>query len=264
MITSSSNAQIKNITALQKLSRERKRQGLFVAEGRKMCLEAPRHLMEKLYVTESYMAENPLEEFLGVPLEVVKDSVFHAMAETKTPQGILALMKREERTLSDVLSGLEEAPLLLALENLQDPGNLGTIVRSAEGAGVSAILLSPGCVDIYAPKVTRSTMGSLFRVPFVLSEDFPGDLNELKRRGITRYAAVLEKSRVYTEPDYQSPCAFLIGNEGNGLTREAVAAADERIRIPMGGKLESLNASVAASLLIYEARRQRTNGENRG
>ena len=240
MITSSSNAQIKNITALQKLSKERKRQGLFVAEGRKMCLEAPRQLMEKLYVTESYAAENSLEEFAGVSVELVKDSVFHAMAETKTPQGILALMKREDRRLSDVLAGEKEAPLILALENLQDPGNLGTILRSSEGAGVSAVLLSPGCVDIYSPKVTRSTMGSLFRVPFVLSEDF-----------------LWEKSRVYTEPDYASPCAFLIGNEGNGLSHEAVALADERIRIPMGGKLESLNASVAASLLIYEARRQR-------
>ncbi len=257
MITSSSNAQIKNITALQKLSKERKRQGLFVAEGRKMCLEAPRQLMEKLYVTESYAAENSLEEFAGVSVELVKDSVFHAMAETKTPQGILALMKREDRRLSDVLAGGKEAPLILALENLQDPGNLGTILRSSEGAGVSAVLLSPGCVDIYSPKVTRSTMGSLFRVPFVLSEDFLGDLAELKKRGVTRYAAVLEKSRVYTEPDYASPCAFLIGNEGNGLSHEAVALADERIRIPMGGKLESLNASVAASLLIYEARRQR-------
>ena len=262
MITSTSNSQIKNLNALLKLSRERKKQGLFVAEGLRMCREIPEELLQRLYLSESFAGRDSFfrEKYGEENCEIVKDSVFSAVSDTQTPQGVMALVKSRRPEPMELLSlspADGEKPLFLVLENLQDPGNLGTILRTAEGAGVTGIFLSPGCVDLYSPKVCRSTMGSLFRVPVAFPEDFPGLLSAMKERGIRLYAAVLQESVPYDEPDYREASAFLIGNEGNGLTEETVRAAQGRIRIPMRGQVESLNASVAASLLMYEARRQR-------
>ena len=139
----------------------------------------------------------------------------------------------------------------MVLEDIQDPGNLGTIFRTAEGAGASGIILSEGCVDIYNPKTVRATMGSLYRMPFIYSHELSETIGKLKAAGLTVYAAHLKGERSYDEIDY-SDSAFLIGNEGNGLKDETAALADTYIRIPMEGSLESLNASVAASVLMYE------------
>ena len=150
---------------------------------------------------------------------------------------------------------LIEKPIFL--ENIQDPGNLGTILRTAEGAGIDGIIMNKGTVDIYNPKVVRSTMGSIFRVPFMYCDDIMGKVDELKKSGVKVYAAALGGTRNYSEPDYTRPSAFAIGNEGNGLTDEMINAADERIKIPMLGKVESLNAANAAGILMYEAFRQK-------
>ena len=142
------------------------------------------------------------------------------------------------------------------MDNLKDPGNLGTIFRTAEAAGVTGIILSSDCVDIYNPKVVRSTMGAVLRMPFLYVEDLPGAIGELKKEGLLVYAAHLAGERAYDE-DYTTGCAFLIGNEGNGLRDEVAACADRRILIPMCGRAESLNAAVAAAVLMFEAGRQR-------
>ena len=134
---------------------------------------------------------------------------------------------------------------------------MGTIVRTAEGAGASGVLMSGNCVDIYNPKTIRSTMGSIFRVPFFYAEDFYEDLSRLKAHNVRLYAAHLEGSMEYTTTDYRGKTAFLIGNEGNGLTSQAAAMADARIRISMCGNVESLNAAIATSVLLFEAKRQR-------
>ena len=153
--------------------------------------------------------------------------------------------------------GEKEHPLFLVLEDLQDPGNMGTIFRTAEGAGVDGIFMSTNCVDIYNPKVIRSTMGSVYRVPFVYVEDLPAVLDSLKDYGITAYAAHLEGKNRYDQECYRKGTAFLIGNEGNGLREEVAERADIRIRIPMEGQVESLNAAIAAAVLMFEAGRQR-------
>ncbi|MDE7037602.1 MAG: RNA methyltransferase, partial [Lachnospiraceae bacterium] len=160
-----------------------------------------------------------------------------------------------EYALPEVTGG--ERPLVAVLDHLQDPGNLGTIFRAAEGAGVTGIVMDRECVDIYNPKTIRSTMGSVYRMPFCYVEDLPDAVREMKENGILTYAAHLEGRRDYDEEDYRRPCAFLIGNEGNGLTREVAQLADAYIRIPMKGQVESLNAAVAASVLMFEAARQR-------
>ena len=166
-------------------------------------------------------------------------------------------MERRDYRMPDILGAEPAKAHVLVLDNLQDPGNLGTIFRTAEAAGVTGIILSSDCVDIYNPKVVRSTMGAVLRMPFLYVEDLPGAIGELKKEGILVYAAHLAGERAYDEEDYTTGCAFLIGNEGNGLRDEVAACADRRILIPMCGRAESLNAAVAAAVLMFEAGRQR-------
>lgn len=256
MITSASNGQIRNLIQLQKKGKVRREQDVFVAEGIKMYREAPRELVEKVYISKSFSEKAEAAELLGCRnLEIVEDRVFQMAADTKTPQGILAVIRRQHYTMQQVTAG--ERPLLMLLENLQDPGNLGTILRTGEGAGVTGVIMSADTVDIYNPKTIRSTMGSVYRMPFCYTEDLRQAAEEMQAKGITIYAAHLKGIRDYDAPDYRKGCAFLIGNEGNGLTEELASRADEYIRIPMCGQVESLNAAVASAVLMYEAFRQR-------
>ena len=277
MITSTSNAQIKELAKLQKKSRLRDERRIFLVEGPRMVEEIPKERIERLYISESFERKNPayIRE-LGVPAEVLSDTVFSYVSDTKNPQGILAVVKRLEDTMEDVLgksaskceekSGEKEknpenhqirVPHVIVLDNLQDPGNLGTIFRTAEAAGATGILLSSDSVDVYNPKVIRSTMGAVFRMPFFYVKDLPAAVKSLSSQGIRTYAAHLNGKNAYDEEDYTKGCAFLIGNEGNGLRDEVSECADCLIRIPMCGKAESLNAAVAAAVLMFEAGRQR-------
>ena len=185
----------------------------------------------------------------------MKDSVFRQMCDTKTPQGILTVLKLPVWTEEDVLGG--DSPLVMVLEDLQDPGNAGTILRTGEGAGVKGVLLTKTCVDITNPKVIRSTMGSIYRIPFLYVEDVVSLKKKLADRGIRTFAAHLKGENSYDREDYRGGTAFFIGNEGRGLTDSAAETADCLIRIPMCGKVESLNAAMAAGILMYEASRQR-------
>lgn len=258
MITSVSNKQIKNLLKLQKSSRARKDAGLFIIEGIRMFREVPVEQLDKIYVTEAFYEKNR-ELFEGrTPDELVAENVFEKLSETKTPQGVLATVRMKKYHLDDMLK-TKEHPLFLVLENLQDPGNLGTILRTGEGAGVDGIIMSHDTVDIYNPKVVRSTMGSLFRMPFCYVEDMDEAVKKMKEKKITIYAAHLSGKEFY-EKDYRKGTAFLIGNEGNGLSDHLTGQADEKIRIPMMGKVESLNAAIAATLMSYEVLRQRQTG----
>ena len=259
MITSASNTQVKNIIQLNQKAKARREQGLFVAEGRKMFGEAPRDWISKVYVTESLTSDSSLMEQISMlpegKAEIVADHVFRQMCDTKTPQGILTVLRKPVWTIQDILRG--DSPLIMILEDLQDPGNAGTILRTGEGAGVSGILLTKTCVDITNPKVIRSTMGSVYRMPFLYVESVVSLTQELKDRNIRTFAAHLHGKNSYDQESYTGGTAFLIGNEGKGLTDEAAESADCLIRIPMCGKVESLNAAMASGILMYEAARQR-------
>lgn len=257
MITGSSNQQIKNIAALTKRAKERKNQGLFVVEGRKMFEEAPREWVECIYVSESFLAEPGAEALLeGRAYEVVADTVFRSVSDTVTPQGILCLVRMPHYGLPELLRG--ERTNLLILESIQDPGNLGTMLRTGEGAGITGVVMNRTTADIFNPKTIRSTMGSIYRVPFYVAADLPGEIARLKEQGVQVCAAHLRGTRRYDEADYRRATAFLIGNEGNGLSDEIAGLADTYIRIPMDGQVESLNAAISAAILMYEAKRQRT------
>ena len=256
MITSTSNVQIKEITALLKKSKERKEKKVFVIEGRKMfeeiCQDKSR--VVKAYFSDSYVKEQYEGKTMPeVPYEIVADSVFTAMAETVTPQGVLAIVKMPEYSLDDMIAN---AGTMVLLENLRDPGNLGTIIRTAEAAGVSGVILSKESVDIFNPKVIRSTMGAVYRVPFLYVEDFMALLTELREKDVRLLAAHLQGKKTFDKADYSGKVGILIGNEANGLSKEASELANEKVLIPMAGSVESLNAAVAAALLMYEAFRK--------
>ena len=261
MITSLHNKSIKETAALIAKKKERDRRGLFVVEGMKMFGEAPAERISQVYLAES--AEKEVyaryeEKLSGLPCEIVSDEVFGKLSDTVTPQGILCLVRQFSYTIEDMLSGKEKKQLLfIILEDIQDPGNLGTIFRTAEAAGADGIIMSRQTVDVYNPKTIRSTMGSVYRVPFLYVEDLSSIIKRIREQGVSVYAAHLKGSDYDTGQDYRKSTAFLIGNEAKGLREETAACADDLVRIPMEGQVESLNAAVASSILLYEAHRQR-------
>lgn len=281
MITSLTNGRIKHAIQLREKRSLRNQEGLFVAEGFKMFEEAPLQKIKEIFCREDIwqqMEESfhkaPFDKYgqlfqkiqqcvdAGVVVEQVSKEVFRKLSDTQTPQGIFFVMEQMEYLLPELLGtdrekGAKDIPLFLVLEDVQDPGNLGTMIRTAEGAGATAVLMSKETVDIYNPKTIRATMGSLYRVPFLYIEHLADAIGLLKQSGISVYAAHLKGQKSYREISYRSGSAFLIGNEGNGLREETAALADEYVLIPMAGKLESLNAAVAAALLMYEAQMQK-------
>ncbi len=259
VISSLSNPQMKNLTLLQKKAKEREEQGIYVIEGIKMFDEAKElGLLVKAYASESFFREK-FEEcpgyFDGLDFEIITDGLFKEVSDTKTPQGVMGTVRFSQYQPEDLLK--KENACLLLLEDIRDPGNLGTMIRTAEGAGITGIISSSASVDYYNPKVIRATMGSIYRVPFCQVEDFYQMLQLIKEQGITIYAAHLQGIPYDTEGSFCKKCAFLIGNEANGLSERASGQADALIKIPMAGKVESLNAAVAAAILMYEAARQR-------
>lgn len=262
-ISSSSNPQIKKLALLQKKAKARKEQGLFVVEGIKMLVEAKdAGLLVKAYMSESFYQDmtNKTDFPIDLEYELVTDPIFKQVTDTMTPQGILGIVKVPIYTLEQLRGKADD--FFLILEDIRDPGNLGTIIRTAEGAGVTGIIMNSSCADILQPKVVRSTMGSIYRVPFYEVKDFIGVLTKLKDQGYKLYAAHLSGVSYDTKDNFLGRCGLLIGNEANGLSEEASGLADRLIKIPMSGQVESLNAAIAAAILMYEAARQRRSTSN--
>lgn len=261
MISSTGNGKVKKVAALSKKARYRKETGLYVVEGPKMFAELPKEWIDSVYVTEHIRKTQTeiAKKLKGLDcVETVTEDVLKAMSDTETPQGILAVVRQSRYEMKDILKGQGKRHLVI-LETIQDPGNLGTIIRTAEGAGVSGILMDKDTADIYNPKVIRSTMGAVFRMPFVYVDDLEKCLIELKQLGTCLYAAHLEGAKAYDQEDYTGDTGILIGNEARGLSDGVAAMADSQVRIPMAGKVESLNAAVAAAVLMFEVARQRRN-----
>lgn len=259
MISSDSNAQIKEIARLQKNARERRKKGLFVAEGMKLVMEAAKYgRLRQIYVSETAMeglSEEAGELFGQYPVEIVADAVLKSVSGTVTPQGILGLVSIPSYELEEMIK--DERRAFLLLDDLRDPGNLGTIMRTAEGAGMSGVIMSRGCVDLFNPKVVRSTMGAVFRVPFCYAGDLTDVIAMLKQKKIPVYGAAMQGSVVYDEVDYREGAAIVIGNEANGISDTVAGQLSAKVRIPMAGSLESLNAAVSAAVLMYEVARQK-------
>ncbi len=260
MIESRANPRIKALAVLIKKKKARDEEGVFAAEGRRMFSEAPEDMIREIYVSQSFLMQfgnDPgiKEKLERCGFEVLSDEVYKYISDTQTPQGIMCIVRQKRYTQEEVMSGPE--PFLLFVEDIQDPGNLGTMIRTGEGAGVTGVIMSEGTVDIYNPKTIRSTMGSVFRMRFCQVPDMKAAVLEARKAGISVYAAHLKGERPYDEPDYRKACGFIVGNEGAGISEDTARSATELIRIPMKGEVESLNAAVAATVIMYETARQR-------
>jgi RNA methyltransferase, TrmH family len=256
VVSSRANARVKQLRAAFE-GRARLSGGLVAIEGDHLLEEALRGgvVLKTVFVSEQRAVPRMVPR--GVEVMRLTEEVFASVAETQTPQGVAALMVPPVRVLEDVM-GSAAGGLILVAAGVQDPGNLGTLVRSAEAFGVCGVLTTPGTVSAWNQKALRASVGSVFRVPVVAVG--ASELEELKRRGVKLIAAVgADDFGVVAaqEVDFTSACALMIGNEGSGLAEEWMKICDARVTIPCPGQVESLNAGVAGSVLLYEASRQR-------
>ncbi len=250
-IDSAHNKIIKEINSL-KNKRDREKKGLFVLEGERLVSEINSEWNVKyIAVSESFTGKAEAERVYRI-----KDSLFEKISDTVTPQGILAVCEIREFSVEDI--DYSNDPFFVILENVTDPGNMGTIIRTADAAGADGIFVTKGCVDIYNPKVIRATMGSVFHLPIYRNVNGTQVVRELKNNGIVTLGAHLKGEKTPYEINMTKGCAVIIGNEANGLSDEISSEADHLVKIPMPGKAESMNAGIAAGILIYEAVRQRT------
>lgn len=253
-ISSRTNARVKQLRAAFEGS-ARLSGGLAAIEGEHLLAEAMRSgiALKTLFVSEHRTVPSEISRETEV-LRLTSD-VFRSAVETPSPQGIAALIHPPAFVLEDALNG---TPLLLIAAGLQDPGNLGTLVRSAEAFGATGVLTTPGTVSAWNQKALRASVGSVFRMPVVAAT--LDDVAGLRQRGVWLLAAVgaaCPRAKSAHDADFVRPCAVMIGNEGAGLGAEWMQLSDEQLTIPCPGPVESLNAAVAGSLLLYEASRQR-------
>jgi len=258
MLTSSQNPKIQAVRKLQAQAKQRRQEQAFVVEGVRLVEEAwAAGWQARLVLYSSELSERGqqlVRQFrsVGAPLEEVSPGVLAAASDTPAPQGILAVLETHTLALPAALD------FVLIPDGVRDPGNLGTLLRTAAAAGVQAVLLPPGTVDPWSPKVVRSAMGAHFRLP-VLELDWEQIRTALD--GLQVYLADSGGGLAYTAADLRQPLALLIGGEAEGAGAQGAALANERLHIPMPGPTESLNAAVAAAILMFETARQRKDSD---
>jgi len=230
--------------------------GAFMAEGEHMAQEA----LRTGYARALIVAEGKLERYdglisdaagQGLPVYLISPRALDAIADTRTPQGVFCqcAAPRSDRPV--------EAPLCAVLQDVQDPGNVGTVLRTLDAIGNGCCVLTRGCADPLSPKALRATMGAVFRVPFYLTDDLPSALADLRARGCRLMAGALDGTPFYDRPEDPDRVCLLIGNEGRGLSGDVRAMADISVRLPMQGGAESLNAAVAFAVMAYDVLRRR-------
>ena len=257
-ITSLQNPKIKLLLQLQQKSSERRKAGLFVVEGRRElmhCLETGFEVVCVFWCPAVETGTEPLPALPdGVRVFEVSKAVYEKVAYRGSTEGIIAEVRERQLSLTDLR--LPEQPLVVVLERVEKPGNLGAVLRSADAAGVDAVIVCDPLTDLYNPNLIRSSVGAFFSVPCVACTS-EACIGFLKQRGIQILTAQLQDSHLYYDTDMRRPTAIVMGTEATGLTSQWREAADAHIRIPMLGRIDSLNVSVSAAVLMYEAVRQR-------
>ena len=255
-ITSARNERIRQVLELQEKSRTRRALGLFVVEGRRElehCLEAGYEL-DSVFWCPEILPELPQELIGDVPVSELTAELYGKIAYRGGTEGLVARVKARPHTLEDL--ALKENPLIVVLESVEKPGNLGAVFRSADAAGADAVIICDPLTDLYNPNLIRSSIGGVFTVQSAVC-DSASAISWLKARGMKILTAQLQDSSWYYDVDMKGGTAIVIGTEATGLTEQWREAADAHIRIPMLGALDSLNASVSAAILLFEAVRQR-------
>jgi len=263
MITSKSNPAIKEIRLL-KQAKYRHARGEYFIEGVRLVEEALQQAVPvrkiahspRLMKTErgAELLSTARKKIPGAEWLYLSDEVLAITSDTQSHQGVLAVLKVKERSWEELW---QREGIIILLYELQDPGNLGTIFRVADAGGAAGLILGQGTMDPYNPKVVRASMGSLFRLPFLVIQDFGSCLKILRTKGYRILASVIRGEPSFWEVDFSRPTAVLFGQEGAGLSKDLVGAADGSFTIPMSPSAESLNVAMAAGLVIYEAWRQK-------
>ncbi len=223
----------------------RRETGCFLVEGRRMVEEA----LASSFPVQAVLVQEGVEcpQGLPMPVYVLPEHVLAAVCDTKTPQGIAAIVGMKHQTAL--------GRRIVALDGVQDPGNVGTIIRTADAAGLDGVLLSSQCADVFSPKVLRATMGSIFRMNIRVTDDLPQELTSLRSAGYSVLSSQLDGTPFYERQNVADHFALIIGNEGNGVSEAVQQTATHRVRLPMRGGAESLNAAIAAAIMMYELMR---------
>ncbi len=262
-ITSPQNTQIKNLKHLEKAS-ERRKQSRFIIEGLRETVLAFRagYEIEVLFVCENVLkrdGEYSLGEISNQKSTIksfeISESVYQSLAYRETTEGVIAIAKPQQHTLDNLL--LKNSPLVLVIEAVEKPGNLGAMLRTADAAGVDAVIICDGKTDLYNPNVIRSSIGTVFTNQVAVCEAADA-ISYLRQSNITTYAAELSATNYYYQHNFKQATAIVVGTEATGLSAMWMKAANEHIKIPMLGKIDSLNVSVSAAVLLFEAVRQRS------
>ena len=244
-IQSVSNPQVKQWKKLL-TKKERDKSGVFLVEGFHLVEEA---LKQGEQVQEIMVSEQvglpPRWDSGSTPVTLISDEISKLLSDTETPQGIYAVCR-----YSNIKEAVLDAKTFLLIDAVQDPGNLGTMIRTADAAGIDAVVVGRGSVDIFNPKVLRSAQGSHFHIP-IISGDLTGWIGKLSEKNIPVYGTALEKASVYTETTPSDRFALIVGNEGNGVSKEILSNTTANLYIPIYGKSESLNVAVATGVLLY-------------
>ncbi len=267
MITSPTNTRMKEVRLLRQ-AKYRRARGEYFIEGIKLMEEALRHSEPVRQVVYSPQLEKVKRgvELLSlvrknlpqVEWVYISDAVMESIADTQNHQGILAVLKKKEQSWAELW---KREGIILLLHELQDPGNLGTILRTADAGGAAGAVLSAGTADPYNPKAVRATMGSIFRLPFLTEQDISECLRILRSRNFRVWAATPQGRQSLWEADFSRPAAVLLGQEGGGLPESLIALCDGSLTIPMKSGMDSLNVAMAAGLIVYEALRQKSRAE---
>lgn len=261
-IVSRDNPKIKNLVKLISSKKERQAQNSYVIEGVRSCADAFKDRAQgRLRIVGVFSTSEALDKCRtmldadifemgtnGVLMQVISKELALKISDEGNTQGIFAVAQMRDRSLPERLDGSR----YLVLDNLQDPGNLGTVLRTADAVGLDGVILTNSCCELYNPKTVRSTMGSLSRVNIYIENDFEKVLNCLKSSGARIVASVVKEGRMISSYSFDKKCAVVIGNEGRGMSDEHIAKCDDNVTIDMRGNLDSLNASVAAAVFMWE------------
>ncbi len=266
-ITSKENPKIKLCMKLATSKKSRKENKMFFIEGARLCSDAIKEMQAgRLEIYGVFASKNSLEkykDYIDVSLfEKDRNSFFtvdeklcKTVCNTQSEQDIFAAVKMNDNMLTE--DSIKPGGKYLVLNNIQDPGNLGTLLRTADAVGIDGVVLSNHCCDLYSPKTLRSTMGSIFRIKTYVCDDFQKVLEIFGNKHIKTMAAVVDKKAVSViDADYSKGCAVVVGNEGNGLSEEHANLCDEKITIKMHGNINSLNAAVAGAIILWEMNRK--------
>jgi len=243
IITSNSNDIIKTVISL-KQKKNRDNLSLFIVEGYKQVSEIPQNWKTKFIVSTEKYKEINKNGF------IVSERLFDKISCTKTPQGILAVVEKKKYDIEKVLS--DNNGIFVVCDNVQDPGNVGTIIRTAESYSCKGIFLSKTCADVYGDKVVRSSMGAVFNIPVFQECDVVSLIDLFKEKQIKICALSLDGDKVLSKFKIKNNIALIVGNEADGISKDVLNVVDNKIKIEMFGKTQSLNAAVACSLAIYE------------